>query len=437
MKKSLLFISILIFCAILIEKKQFTTGEEYKILTLDGAWCWFSEPRAYYYKGKFERIYAGWIDQYGNISVGYVDLKTRIVKTKILHENFEIDDHDHPVVYLDNEGFVNVYYTYHATPKPIYYYRSKYPENIELWEECKLLYLNDTNEYKGFRNSYTYANITALKKENYKQYLFWRGMDFKPNLAIKDSIWNKGKIFILPERIYKDRRPYLRMYSNEYDKIHFAFTDGHPRNEKYNSIYYMYYRNGKLYKANGDIIAEFKDIPIVPSKTDVVYDAKLTGEKAWIWDVAEDINGYPVIVYSRFPNDSNHLYYYSRWNGKKWVNYFVVNSGKWFPQTPSGEKEREPNYSGGMSIDFNDVSTIYISIQRNGIFEIEKWIFDKKTEKWSIKPITYNSKNHNVRPVVARNNKNKNYTYIFWMNIEKYIHYTDYKTSIRYAIVKN
>ncbi len=50
------------------------------------------------------------------------------------------------------------------------------------------------------------------------------------------------------------RRPYLKVSSNGIDRIHFAFTDGHPRKEPENSIYYMYYENGGLFKANGEKI---------------------------------------------------------------------------------------------------------------------------------------------------------------------------------------
>ncbi|TDA71253.1 BNR-4 repeat-containing protein, partial [Halomonas marinisediminis] len=71
-------------------------------------------------------------------------------------------------------------------------------------------------------------------------------------------------------------------------KIHFTFTDGHPRNEKNNSIYYTYYENGAFYKANGKKIKNIADLPLKPEELDIVYDAKKGGAKAWNWDIAED-----------------------------------------------------------------------------------------------------------------------------------------------------
>ncbi len=37
-------------------------SESYQSFTQNGAWCWFSDPRAVYFEGKYKRTYAGWID---------------------------------------------------------------------------------------------------------------------------------------------------------------------------------------------------------------------------------------------------------------------------------------------------------------------------------------------------------------------------------------
>lgn len=72
-----------------------------------------------------------------------------------------------------------------------------------------------------------------------------------------------------------------------------------------------------MYKANGEKITSWSSLPIQPRLSDIVYDATETNEKAWIWDVAENRKGDPVIVYSRFPNDSNHVYYYA----ERYIHY--------------------------------------------------------------------------------------------------------------------
>ena len=412
-------------------------GEAYMSFTGNGAWCWFSDPRAIYFKGQHSRTYAGWVDSLGNIIVGFYDHDLKRTETKVLHENLEEDDHDNPSLFIDREGKLMVFYSKHASPEPIYLLKAKHAEDISEWETAARLNLNDSISYPGLSDTYTYTNICQLANETDRLYLFWRGADFKPNFSVSDDggkVWSPGKILILPDRIYKDRRPYLKVTSNNKDIIHFAFTDGHPNIEPTNSIYYAKYSGNALYKASGEKIAGWSDLPIQPEFADIVYDATKTNEKAWIWDVAENKEGEPVIVYSRFPNDSSHIYYYSVWNKNQWNNHKLVNSGPWFPQTPEGEKERELYYSGGIVLDHEDPAILYLSRLKDKKFEIEKWKTPNKGIDWNVEEITDNSENNNVRPFVIRNYSEQDSLRVLWMNVENYIHYTDYHSSIKMNI---
>ena len=224
----------------------------------------------------------------------------------------------------------------------------------------------------------------------------------------------------------------MKITGNGKDKIHFAFTDGHPRNEGENSIYYMYYKNGAFYKADGSKIRNLDDTPVDPTEASIVYDAKLSGNpKAWIWDIAEDAKGNPVIAYAKFPDDNNHIYSYASWRRGGWKNYDLVNSGGWFPQTPEGKEEREPNYSGGLSIDQEDPDVLYLSVKRKGVFEIEKWTAVNNGKKWKVEAITKNSAKDNVRPFAVRNAGKYNPVQVLWMNNDFYRHYTDYRASVK------
>ncbi len=224
------------------------------------------------------------------------------------------------------------------------------------------------------------------------------------------------------------------MSSNHEDVIHFAFTDGHPNKEPTNSIYYALYKNGQLVKANDGKIKEWTELPLDPAQSDVVYDANPTGEKAWIWDVAGNAQDEPVIVYSRFPNDSTHVYYYAFRKDGHWNNIKLVNSGKWFPKTPSGEIEREPNYSGGIILNHHDPSMVYLSREINGVFEIEQWKTEDQGENWKVTAVTSNSKFNNIRPFVARNHPPDAPPMVLWMSVRNYVHYTDFDSSIKMYI---
>ncbi len=410
------------------------TGETYQSLTFDGAWCWFSDPRAIYYEGIHQRTYSAWVDSYGDIQIGFYDHQTKEINTKVLFDRFEVDDHDNPAILFDSNGHLLVFFTKHAAKDPICLVRSSIPESIEEWEPIEQLAINDTNAYKGMKDSYTYANPVRLTEEGNRIYLFWRGMDFKPNYSFSDDngkSWADGKILILPERKYANRRPYVKVSSNGKDKIHIAFTDGHPRMEPNNSIYYVCYKNGAFYKANGEKIKDVSELPFEPRETSVVYDAVKTNQKAWIWDVAEDERGQPVLVFSKFPDDETHIYCYARFDGNKWLTYDLVNSGRWFPKTPEGEVEREPNYSGGIILDHENPNIVYLSANRDSVFEIEKWTTSNGGKSWTVNPITKASEKDNVRPFAVRGAKEDNPLQVLWMVNTKYIHYTDYQSAIK------
>jgi len=291
----------------------------------------------------------------------------------------------------------------------------------------------DTLRYRDMANTYTYTNPVRLSAEGGRIYLFWRGIDNKPNYAWSDDngeTWDKGGIFILPERVYQMRRPYVKISSNGVNRIHFAFTDGHPRNEPDNSIYYMYYENGEVFKANGEKIGDLGD-EISPRMTDCVYDAVLSKEKSWIWDIAEDEEGKPVIVYTKFPDDSNHIYCYATWEGTNWENTDLVNSGKWFPETADGQREREPNYSGGIILDHENPDEIYLSVKRDSVFEIEKWTRADNGKSWRISNVTKGSSKDNIRPFTVRGAAEDNPLQLLWMCNTQYVHYTDFQASIQ------
>ena len=325
---------------------------------------------------------------------------------------------------FDEEEKLIVFFNRHMMgTQPLYQIKATEPESIQHWGEVKELFLNDPALKEMGSLNHTYTNPIKLASEGGRVYNFWRGVDGKPSYSFSDDNgenWSKGKIFFMPERIYNFRRPYTKVYSDGVDKIHFVFTDGHPRNEKDNSIYYVYYQKGSFFKADGTKIKDIDGEPLLPKELDVVYRGKEGKAKAWNWDIAQDKNGNPVIAYVKFPDDENHIYCYAAYAKGKWNNYDLINSGKWFPDTASGKVEPEPNYSGGMSIDHENTNALYLSVNRDSVFEIEKWITTNGGKSWKVDQLTQGSSKHNIRPFAIRNAKEGNPLQVVWMQNTKY-----------------
>jgi hypothetical protein len=88
------------------------------------------------------------------------------------------------------------------------------------------------------------------------------------------------------------------------DTIGFAFTNAHPAEGKDVNIYYAYYENGGVHRANGARIGTLGK-PIAPRRADKVFD---NADKVWVHDIAFDSQGRPVIVFADFVTATVHRY---------------------------------------------------------------------------------------------------------------------------------
>lgn len=411
------------------KKVKGNSSDQYKSMISNGAWCWFSDPRAIYYEGKYKRTYAGWIDNLGDVYIGYYDHDTQQIETALIYDDLEIDDHNNPSILFDENGRLLVFFNMHMKgEQPLFLVKSTEPENIDGWGVVKELHLNDPSLKDMGSMNHTYTNPVKLSGENGRIYLFWRGVDGKPSFSFSDDngeSWSIGKIFFMPERLYSFRRPYVKVYSDGATRIHFTLTDGHPLKEVENNIYYFYYEKGSFWKADGSKILDIHELPIQPSEADLVYEAAENNPvaRAWTWEIAQTKKGYPVIAYTKYPTRENHICCYAIWDNKGWKNFDLIDSGSWFPETMEGAIETEPYYSGGISIDHESPNTVYISVKRDSVFEIEKWESRNKGKKWEVEKITTNSLKNNVRPFAVRGAGKNNPLQVLWMENTKYVHF--------------
>lgn len=394
-------------------------------VTADGAWCWFADPRAIHHRGKHSRTYAGWVTAGGAVRVGYYDHATRAVAAATLRERLQGDDHASPALVVLPDGRLMVFYSAHGG-KSMFYRVARESEDISAWWSEREVETNTRG-----RRGYTYPNPLLLRGEEDRIYLFWRGGDYKPAFSFTaDGVrWQRARTLVRG----RGQRPYVKYVSDGDTTIHFAFTDGHPRNEPANSIYYAYYRAGGLHRADGLLIKGLDGLPLKPEEAEMVYDGNGSGARAWIWDIALDMAGRPAIVYAVMPTETDHRYRYARWTGTAWEDREIAGAGKWFPSTAEGEREPEPHYSGGVVLDHADPSVVYLSRGTQGTFEIERWVTPDGGRTWASARVTSGSGVVNVRPVVARGSLRDDAA-VLWMS-GRYAHYTKYETGIRMILV--
>ncbi|RFU85026.1 hypothetical protein DY218_19530 [Streptomyces triticagri] len=385
------------------------------VLAESGAWCWFGDPRAVHHRGTYRRTFAGYITASGEIRVTQHDHDSGEFTTSTLITDFQVDDHNTPSILIRHDGRVVVFFSGHGGPE-MYYRRSVAAEDISRgWEPLKTVPTNTSGEY-----GYTYPNPIELADEEHRLYLFWRGGDFNPawSSTTGGDRWTDAEQLIS----VPGERPYVKIASNDTDTIHFAFTDGHPRNVE-NSIHYMYYRGGSLFRADGSRIGPL-GTPVTPEQATRVYDVASGLGKAWIHDIADDGRGRPVLTYAVFPTDADHRYRYARWDGDGFVDGEITAAGDTISEDPS-----EPNYSGGITLDHDDPSVVLLSRQVGAVHEVERWTTADHGRTWSSEAITAGSNEPQVRPLSPRGLPSSEQLGILWM-AGRYPSYTDYRTRI-------
>lgn len=400
-------------------------SEDFTTIAEDGAWCWFSDPRAVYFQGETEKMFCGWTSSKGDIVVGSYNYKTGEKEEKVIYSKLQVDDHTNPSILFLPDGRLMLFFTKHNGT--LYYTTSINPEDISSFEEIK---------EKEMGSMLCYTNPVMLSEEDNRIYVFFRGgYDWKPSYIYSDDLgrsWSDAKVFVAKPGSPELNRPYMKVISDGKSKIHFAFTDGHPRNEQENSIYYLCYETGQFNDIEGNCLGKISDLPINQNNVPKVYDGTKTKVRSWIWDVELDELDNPVMVYTTYPEDSKHYYNRASWNGSKWLNRKICRAGSWFTryEKTKAEHEPEPHYSGGICIDPQNTNVVYLSRPIGDRFEIERWETDSSQSNWQHQKITTGSANDNIRPYVVRNAPKEAQPRLLWMNNIYYRHYRDYNSLI-------
>lgn len=379
-------------------------------LTADGAWTWFSEPRAVQARG---RTYLGWMSRLGDVVAGSYDHATHRVQTFVLMTNFQVDDHNNPSVLVRPDGRITMFWTQHAGGS-LWYRTTARPGDISAWGPLRTLPTNTPGDVR-----YTYANPVLLPAEGNRLYLFFRGGNEHAAYAVSDDLgetWQPARTLIEEP----GQRPYVKYASNGRDTIGMAFTNGHPA-ETHSSIYYVQGRRGLLSLAGGRPVGRL-GTALRPAPDALVYQAR-PNEDAWVHDVAFDRSGRPRVVFATIPGPMGHAYWYAAFDGRRWLTRRITDAG-------GSITDRDTGYSAGVSLDHADPSIVYLSRPGAlGAFEVERWHTSDQGASWTSEPVTVGSTDDNTRPVVPRN-AGPDGPQVVWMH-GRYGFFTEFATGAR------
>lgn len=404
------------------------------VVTKEGAWCWFADPRAIHFadaEAGIDASYIGYIDVHGNVKATQIDWKNNKRTEVLVRSYFQPDDHNNPTFIVLPDKRVMIFYTRHTDEAKIWYRISQKPGDITMLGEEK---------YLTTKNNTTYPSPFILSDDPDHIYLCWRGINWHPTIArltMPDENDNCSFDFG-PKQIVQSTgaRPYAKYYSNGKDKIYLTYTTGHPDNEMPNWLYFnvidINNGNGPILKdIKGTTLKKVADGPFNVNKTDsyaksypyTVVD-KTANCRNWVWQIATDKDENPVIALTHIDNaKTTHVYHYARWTGSAWRDTWVQYGGHAFHQNWNST---EKCYSGGMALDPDSINNLYLSIptkdgvyNKDGVYEIWKYVIGDDGKVVSQAQVTKNSEKNNMRPYILNGSVGSK-ARLAWMNGDYY-----------------
>jgi hypothetical protein len=325
-----------------------------------------------HYVGEHDHTYWGMVDHLGNIVVYAWDHDTDTLQSAVLHEGLEIDDHANPSLLFRADGHLMVSYSAHRG-RTVFQRISEKPEDISAWGPEIDLDVALDGDY------YTYPSPVQLSGEiKAPIYLFLRGWssgsmtpswrDYIFSTSVDGGLnWAPAQpLFVNP-----GQRPYVQFAQNGSDRIDFAVTDGHPRESPTNGVYHFYYQGGHYHRSDGAVLEGGP--PFAPNQGTQIWDGTVV--KAWVWDLAIDDAGNPVLAYAVFPTSSDHRYRVARWTGAHWLDVEVAAAG-------GPLYTDEAYYSGGIALDRADLDTLYLSIEAQRQWQVWEYHTEDDGETW-------------------------------------------------------
>jgi hypothetical protein len=434
--------TILSCCALSLAVASAQAAPSVIVLNDDGGWCWFEDERAIVHEG---RLFVGTIaagkrdpSRKGNVEVTTLDLSTRAIERSVLHERFQIDDHASPALVVRGDGRLLAMYCKHGGENRIYYRVGESRGDTTRWQDEQAFIPNE-------RSRVTYSNLFRLAAEHGgrgRLYNLFRGYDdtYKPSWMTSEDegqTWTARGLWVdFPAE--QKHRPYVKYASNGRDAIHFAFTEGHPRDFD-NSIYHAYYRDGAFYRSDGARIKSVVDGPVIPAEATRVFAAD-SNNVAWVSDLHLDRAGWPVLAYSVQKNSAglgpahpdagrDHRYRYAHWNGERWREREIAYAGsRLYPG--------EDDYTGNVCLDPSDPNVVYLSSNvdirtgrpnNSGHYEIYRGARGESGDTWGWTALTQDSTMDNIRPIVPLGSGSGNL--VLWLR-GLYGSYTDYDLEV-------
>lgn len=391
----------------------------------NGAWCWFSDPRAIYSPSR-NRSYVGWVSPTGDIMARQIDHATGQDKTVVVHAALNQDDHANPSFVELPNGRVIIFYAHHQASDILYRWTGPNGDIASLGGPLGV----GVGAFSGGTGPFSYANPVFLSQEG-RLMLFFRqayngrnrwlvavNMDqLNTNSWGGYSIWDCGGA----------RGPYLKVCSNGVNRADLLLSDGHPAYDKPTSIYHLRYLYDGVSHWQTSAGANLAGVNYAPSQLMQVLSGASVGN-SWIWQIAYGPDGHPWALLSTYPGDNrhDHRYRFARFNGASWVTSEICAAGDGLVDNAA-----EGYYSAGACFDGNDPTKIYLALQDATGWRVEMWQTWDFGATWaSVSVVSPAALSHKQLRPFSPKGYGANAAGVWWFK-GRYTNYLDYDADLK------
>ncbi|MCP4380380.1 MAG: VCBS repeat-containing protein [Hyphomicrobiales bacterium] len=371
------------------------TSPTFTTISDDGAWSWFQDERAVLDDCTLYVGAAADDGVYGRVTVSELDLPSMTSVTHSLEASLLSDDHNAPSLLPLPDGSVLAGITGHNEDQLARSARRD-AQGI-FWEPAGA---NEQPQRTSYTNLHPHGGpggvVNLVRAE---------GRD--PSIL---STTDGGRSWTDIGRLFQtdDSQWAYVKYATEGDRLHVLATPAHPnQSPEAQGAYHGYVQDGVVHRSDGSVVGALGS-PMVPTDlTPVVVPPDEA--KAWLADF-HVIGGVPTAALTIHDDDlvaGEVRYAHARWDGSAWVTVDLATAG-------SALYPGQPAYRGGVTLDPDDSSRLYISSDvhpttgeplvsvGDGLVHWE--IFEALTSDggatWNWDPITVDSVVDNLRPIV-------------------------------------
>lgn len=329
------------------------------------------------------------------------------------------DDHNQPQILLRSEDKRLLVFNGEHNGDAIRYRISKEPLDASEWGGEFIL-----NPLKQ------YSYLSPFQDSQNNIFLFFRSHsgDREFKWYYMKSI-DGGKTFGSPVVFYENGNTQNYLIPQQFDdKIHFAASNGHPDHGEEVSVFHFYIDliKEKAFTSNGDEL----NFPLSPFEVTPVF-APENYDNTWILDISVKDN-FPRILFSKYPDGLKNEsilkeLWFSEFDGINWKETKISHTMNGYIE--DDENLQEQSYSGASRFDSSNPDIIWMPKQVNCILELHK--VDLTQTPPTIDQLTFDSDVDNWRPFSVPSDTNN----LFWLQKNRYDHYTDFDMELRYMTV--